>query len=122
MNPTPTTGARLLELALTWVGRAGSTAAQGSRATCPATPVSVDHLGGQDGHGVRRHPPSIALAAHGMPDPVEVSYLSYPAFADSRHEQPGDESLPVERRLVTSEFRRPGINDRRRAAGETTAI
>ena len=72
--------------------------------------------------GFGAHPPSIPLAAHGMPDPVKVSYLPHPAFPDSRHEQPGDESLSVERRLLTSEFRRCGIGDRRRAAGGTTAI
>lgn len=71
--------------------------------------------------GFGAHPPSIPLAAHGMPDPVKVSYLPHPAFLDSRHAQPDDESLPVERRLVTSGFRRPGSSDRRRAAGETTA-
>jgi hypothetical protein len=27
--------------------------------------------------GFAAHPPSIALAAHGMPDPVEVSYLPH---------------------------------------------
>jgi hypothetical protein len=29
--------------------------------------------------GFGAHPPSIALAAHGMPDPVEVSHLPHPA-------------------------------------------
>jgi hypothetical protein len=32
--------------------------------------------------GGRAHPPSIALAAHGRPDPVEVSYLQHPAFPE----------------------------------------
>jgi hypothetical protein len=50
----------------------------------------------------------IALTAHGMPDPVEVSYLPHPAFPDSRHEQPGDESLPVERCLLTIGVPSPG--------------
>ena len=44
-----------------------------------AKPVSVDHLGGQDGHGFGAHPPRIALAAHGRPDPVEMSDLPHPA-------------------------------------------
>jgi hypothetical protein len=35
MNPTPTTGAWLLEPALKWVGRAGSTAAQGEPCNLP---------------------------------------------------------------------------------------
>ena len=80
MNPTPTTGVRSLEPALTWVGRAGSTAAQAEPCNLPkrnrrawttwVAPMAM---------GFGAHPPTIALAAHGSPDPVEMSDLPHPA-------------------------------------------
>jgi hypothetical protein len=64
----------------------------------------------------------VALVAPRMPDPVEVSHLPPPAFPDSRHEQPGDESLPVERRLLDVGFRSPGIGDWRLAGPPPAGI
>ena len=53
-------------------------------------------------HGLRTSSTQHHLSAHAMPDLVDGSHYETSAFSGSRHELPGDESVPMTRRLLAS--------------------